>query len=118
MTARLEARGLPPGDTARLRADRRVAAALAMLPPHFSPARLVFTDDNGPKGGPAIRCALTVGVPRRGRLHVEARATTWRLALDGAVSRLQRRLERTREIARDSRRRPKKYYAAARAVQA
>jgi ribosome-associated translation inhibitor RaiA len=59
---------------------------------------------------------VTVSVPHRGRVHVEGRAITARLALDGALTRLERRLARTAAVARDSRRRPKKYYAAARAL--
>jgi ribosome-associated translation inhibitor RaiA len=88
---------------------------LAALPGRASSARVTFSDDNGPKGGEAVRCAITVSLAGWGRLHVEDRATTPALALAGAVAKLERRLERRRGIDRDSSRRPKKYYAAARA---
>ena len=109
MSARLEIRGLPPREAAALRTDARVAGAVAALAPD---ARVVVSDDNGPKGGPTVRCAVTVNVPRSGRVHVETRATSGRAALVGALSRLDRRLARAASAARAARRRPKKYYAA------
>jgi ribosome-associated translation inhibitor RaiA len=45
---------------------------------------------------------------------VEHTATTSRLAFDGAFAALEPRLERYRERQRESRRHPKKYYAAKR----
>jgi len=115
MSARVEIRGLSASETARLHADRRLAAALEAMPPRASSARVAFADDNGPKGGQAMRCALTVTLPPRRRIHVEARAVTTRLALDAALAKLERRLSRSQEIIRESGRRPKKYYAATRA---
>jgi ribosome-associated translation inhibitor RaiA len=116
MTARVEVSGIPARQAARLRADARVAAALAELPPRVTSARVAFTDDNGAKGGLDKRCAITVSLRGRRRLHVAEVAATPRQALDGALAKLERRLVRTEEQDRDSRRRPKKYYAAARVV--
>lgn len=79
-------------------------------------ARATFSDENGPKGGPAIRCALEVKQPRRPAVHVEAVATTQRLAFDRALAKLERAIARRRETARDAKRRPKKYFAARRAL--
>ena len=112
MTAQLEVRGLPPQAAAGLRADPHVAGALTELARRPARARVAFTDENGLKGGPAMRCAVTVNVPSRGRVHVEAKAISARLALDIALRKLERRLAREAAIARDARRRPKKYYAA------
>ncbi|HXD96795.1 MAG TPA: HPF/RaiA family ribosome-associated protein [Candidatus Acidoferrum sp.] len=114
MIARVEVRGLPATRSARLRADQRVAAAIAALPPRVTSARVVFSDVNGAKGGLDMRCAITVNLSGRRRLHVEDLATTPRQALDGALAKLDRRMLRTEESDRDSRRRPKKYYAASR----
>ena len=111
----VEVLGLPRAATGRLDPATRVAAALAAMPERASSARVSFTDENGPKGGIAVRCAVTVALAGWGRVHVEHQATTPALALVGALARLQRRLDRRREIDRESRRRPKKYYAAARA---
>jgi ribosome-associated translation inhibitor RaiA len=112
--ARVEVHGLPAWKAARLRGDARVAAALAALPVRVSSARVAFTDDNGAKGGLDIRCGITVGLRGRGHLHVEERAGTPRQALNGALAKLERRLARTERLGRDSRWRPKKYFAAAR----
>jgi ribosome-associated translation inhibitor RaiA len=93
---------------------RRLTAELNRL--SVTPARgqVTFFDDNGPKGGPGVRCAVTVRLPYRPSLRVEHVATTARLAFDGAFGALERQLERYRERQREIRRRPKKYYAAKR----
>jgi hypothetical protein len=114
MIARVEVRGLPAAQSARLRADKRVALAIAGLPSRVTSTRVVFSDDNGAKGGPDKRCAITVNLSGRRRLHVEDVATTSRQALDNTLAKLQRRIQRTEESDRDLRRRPKKYYAASR----
>jgi putative sigma-54 modulation protein len=114
MMARVDVSGLPARRAVRLRADARVATALAALPPRVTSARVTFTDVNGDKGGVDVRCAITVSLRGRRRLHVEDVATTPRQALDEALAKLERRVLRKEEFDRDSRRRPKKYYAAAR----
>jgi ribosome-associated translation inhibitor RaiA len=73
-----------------------------------------FFDDNGPKGGRAMRCALTVRLPFRPGIRVERSDVTPRLAFDAAFAVLERQLERYRERDRDSKRHPKKYFAARR----
>jgi ribosome-associated translation inhibitor RaiA len=80
-------------------------------------AQVTFVDDNGPRGGPALRCALTVRVPYRAAVRVEHVGANRRLAFDAAFDALGRRLERYRERDRDARRHPKKYYAARRVVE-
>jgi len=110
----VEISGLRGGSALRARISRQVGAALEPL--HVKPvaAQVTFFDDNGPKGGPAIRCALTVRLPYRPTLRVEHMAETPRLAFDGGFATLERLLERYRERSRDSRRRPKKYFVAKR----
>ena len=81
-------------------------------------ARVAFTDENGPKGGPGIRCALTVDMPRRRPLHVEDTAATPRQAFDLAFEALERRALQEIDRARDRRRRPKKYFVAKRLLEA
>ena len=96
------------------RVSVRVSAALAAL--HVSPvsAKITFFDDDGPKGGSAMRCAVAVRVPYRPLIRVEHVSVTARLAFDGAFAALERQLERYRERNRDIRRRPKKYFVAKR----
>lgn len=60
----------------------------------FRPVRSVaaFFDDNGPKGGPAMRCALTVSLPRRPAIRVEHRAESFDLAFKMAFAALERQI--------------------------
>ena len=77
-------------------------------------ATVTFTDDNGPKGGRAMRCAVGLTLPRRVVVRAEHTATTARLALDGMLDKLERDLARFVERRRNAARHPKKYYAAKR----
>jgi ribosome-associated translation inhibitor RaiA len=115
---RIEFRGGAAGRAIRARVTTGLARVLASLPVEPTTARIAFTDDNGPKGGDAIRCALEIHLPRRRAVRVEDVASTPRLALDGGLDKLERRLRRLRQSARQSKRRPKKYYAASRALAA
>jgi ribosome-associated translation inhibitor RaiA len=98
----------------RLQADvsRTLTDILKPLTVKPVAARATFFDDNGPKGGPAVRCALTIRLPYRPHLRAEATGVTARLAFDASLARLHRELERYRERDRDNKRRPKKYYVA------
>lgn len=107
-------RGLGGDRALRTRIRARMDEALRRLGVTPVNALVVFVDDNGPKGGPARRCSLTVRLPYRPVVRVEDSATTTRLAFDAAFASLERRLERDRERQRESRRYPKKYYAAKR----
>jgi len=93
---------------------QEAARMMAELPPEVSSGRVTFSDENATKGGLDVRFAITVSLRGRRRLHVEDRATSPRQALDGALRKLERRLTRTQGMDREKRRRPKKYYAAAR----
>ena len=77
-------------------------------------ARVTFTDVNGPKKGLDIECALLVKVPGHPSLRVARRAATPRAAFDVAYDIAARRLDDVRERYEESRRHPKKYYAAKR----
>jgi ribosome-associated translation inhibitor RaiA len=79
-------------------------------------ARINFTDENGPKGGVGVRCAITVPVPRRAPVHVEHVAEMHGTAFDGALDTLEHRLAQGRRREREAGRRPKKYYVAKRAL--
>jgi ribosome-associated translation inhibitor RaiA len=115
---RIEFRGGAAGRAIRARVTAGLARVLASLPVEPTTARVAFTDENGPKGGVAIRCALEIHLPRQTAVRVEEVATTPRLALDAGLDKLERRLRRVRQSARQAKRRPKKYYAAGRALAA
>jgi ribosome-associated translation inhibitor RaiA len=103
-------------DPLRGRAMRLMAGALAKLAVAPIKGQASFFDDNGPKGGRAMRCALTVRLPFRPSVRVERTAETPRLAFDAAFAVLERQLDRYRERDRDSKRHPKKYFAARRVL--
>jgi ribosome-associated translation inhibitor RaiA len=98
----------------RSRAAKVVGAALEQIKLAPIRANVTFFDDNGPKGGLGMRCAVDVRLPYRPAIRVEQVAETSRLAFDGAFAALERQLERYRERARDSQRHPKKYFVAKR----
>jgi len=110
--------GLALDDPLRTHVVDKLPAAMrgGRRPP--TAVRVGFTDQNGPKGGVDIRCAITVELPRRAPLHAEGVAETHRLAFDGAFDTLARELKRDRERRRDAARRPKKYFAARKALAA
>ena len=110
----IEIKGIAIDAALGTRVTRLVGAALDLVKVKPVTARATFFDDNGPKGGRAIRCALTVRLPYRPSIRVEELAATPRPAFDGALKALERQLERYRERERDSRRRPKKYWVAKR----
>lgn len=110
----IEMAGIDPGRGVAAQTRRRLSTALGRLTVTPVRAQIAFFDDDGPKGGPAVRCALTVRLPYRPPVRAEEAATTPRQAFDGAFASLERQLERYREQQRESRRRPKKYYAARR----
>jgi ribosome-associated translation inhibitor RaiA len=110
---RMEVLGLPQAPIAGgTRMTRRLRAVLEALANRATTARVRFVDDNGPKGGVATRCALTVKVPGRPPLHVEETETTPGRAFDAALVKLTRALRRAAGARRDAGRYPKKYYAA------
>jgi ribosome-associated translation inhibitor RaiA len=110
----VEIKGIRIDTALSARVTRLVGVALDLLKVKPVTAQATFFDDNGLKGGPAIRCAITVRLPYRPSLRVEELAETPRLAFDGALKAFERQLERYRERDRDSRRRPKKYWIAKR----
>ena len=108
----INVRGRGADRALRSRVARTVAAALESLAVKPVGARVTFFDDDGPKRGPALRCAIDASVPYRAPIHVEHVAGTARTAFDRAMDALDRRLEQYRERDRDNRRHPKKYFVA------
>jgi ribosome-associated translation inhibitor RaiA len=80
--------------------------------------RVSFSDEDGPKGGVAVRCALTVRLPGRPVIRVEHQTRTYPQAFEGAFEALKRQLKRTTRCRRQSRRYPKKYFVAHRLLEA
>ncbi len=110
----IDTQGLPAKSALRERVTRQLTGALGALDVTPVTAKVTFFDDNGPKGGVAIRCALTVRLPHRPVLRVEHVADTPRRAFDASFAALERQLAKYRELGTERTRRPKKYYAAKR----
>ena len=110
----IDIHGVEKDRALRARAAKLVGAALEPIKLAPIRAKVTFFDDNGPKGGLGMRCAMDVRLPFRPAIRVEQVAETTRLAFDGAFAALERRLERYRERDRDFKRRPKKYFVAKR----
>lgn len=100
------------------RIEKRLARELSRIPVSPVTAHVTFVDDNGPKGGPAVRCALTIRIPRRPTLRAEGMAENAWLAFDQSFASLQRRLTEYRKRRLDRMRYPKKYFAAKRLLTA
>jgi ribosome-associated translation inhibitor RaiA len=110
----IDIQGVEKDRPLRARVAKVVGVALEHIKLAPIRAKVTFFDDNGPKGGLGMRCAMDVRLPYRPAIRVEQVAETSRLAFDGAFAALERRLERYRERARDSQRHPKKYFVAKR----
>ncbi|MBI4591543.1 MAG: HPF/RaiA family ribosome-associated protein [Candidatus Rokubacteria bacterium] len=115
---KIELRGVSLAPRLGARIEKRLGRELGRI--HTSPvtALVTFADDNGPKGGRATRCALTVRVPRRPTIRVEDVAETAWLAFDRSFAGLRRRLAAYREWRLERTRYPKKYFAAKRLLTA
>lgn len=111
---RIELRGVSLASRLRARIERRLSRWLSRVPTAPVSALVTFVDDNGPKGGRAVRCALTVRVPRRPAFRVESVGETAWLAFDQSFTRLTRRLAEDRAGRLQQKRYPKKYFAARR----
>ena len=110
----IDIRGIASSSALRGRVAKQLTAALSPLQVKPVAAQVTFFDENGPKGGVAIRCAITVRLPYRPVLRVEHIDTTPRRAFDGSFATLERQLQKYRERMAERGRRPKKYYAAKR----
>src|SRR5438093_5355197 len=89
--------GIRQDRTLGARVSARLETALAALRVTPISAKATFFDDDGPKGGPAIRCAISVRVPYRPLIRVEHISTTGRLAFEGAFATLEREAARDRK---------------------
>lgn len=110
--------GLSVDPALRTRIRAALAEAVERMRPPAGTVQVTFFDDDGPRRGPAIRCAVTVRRRRRAPIHVEHVADNVRAAFDAVHDALTRRVRESTERERDLRRRPKKYFAAKRAMTA
>jgi ribosome-associated translation inhibitor RaiA len=113
----IDVQGIPARDPLHDHVEAQLAEVLVRVRPGKVPAKVTFEDENGPKGGPDIRCTVTVRMPRRAEIIGEHVAPTARLAFDGAFESIRRQVGRRKAQRIDRARRPKKYYAAKRLME-
>jgi hypothetical protein len=92
----------------------KIAQALSRVDPTPTTAKAIFADENGPKGGPGIRCTIVHDMPRRRDFSVSELGDSEEMAFDAAFSALETSVTRDRARRRQLVRRPKKYYLAKR----
>jgi ribosome-associated translation inhibitor RaiA len=114
VTMTVEIEGLTGRLALRALIGRKIAAVFEPRRAKPTIVRVLFVDENGPKGGVGIKCGITVEVPRRPAFHAEDRGETHRLAFDGAFDALERQVVSGRERRRAESRRPRKYFLAKR----
>jgi len=90
----------------------RLSETLARIAPPPSVAKVIFADENGPKGGVDTRCTIVFHMPRRRDLSVTELAKTGDLAFDAARAALDMGVTRETSRRRELVRRPKKYFLA------
>ena len=96
------------------RVRARIAQVLSRVDPPPTVAKVIFADENGPKGGPGIRCTIVHDMPRRRDYSVSELGDTDDVAFDAAFAALETSVSRDRQRRRELVRRPKKYYLAKR----
>lgn len=98
----IRAKGFELTDGLRAHAERRLAFALDWTGHGVRKVFLSFSDINGPRGGNDKRCTLRIPLPRTRDVIIEDTAPNLQQALDRAVDRasrtLERRLSRQREF--------------------
>ena len=92
----------------------KISDTVARIDPPPTRAKIIFADENGPKGGPDTRCTIVCDMPRRRELSVTELGNTGAIAFDAAYAALDMDVTRDRERRRELVRRPKKYFLAKR----
>ena len=96
------------------RVYRRISDTVERVYPPPTRAKVIFADENGPKGGVGIRCTILSDMPRRREVSVTELGDTTELAWDAAYEAFDGSITRDRGRRRDLVRRPKKYFLAKR----
>jgi hypothetical protein len=95
-------------------ARTKVAQVLRLVDPPPTTAKIIFVDENGPKGGVGIRCTIVHDMPRRRDFSVTELGDSEEVAFDAAFAALETSVTRDRKRRRTLVRHPKKYYLAKR----
>lgn len=91
----LRARGVEVDDELRDYIAKRAGFKLGKFAPSIERTTVRFEDIAGPKGAPAIRCAIKVVLPRQGSVVVEVIDSDARAAFDHCIDAVERAVRRT-----------------------
>jgi ribosome-associated translation inhibitor RaiA len=108
----IDVQGLSPRDPLHAHITGELGDLLSVVRTGKVPAKVTFGDEDGPRRGPAIRCTITLRIPRQAEVAVHEMAKTPRAAFDAALDLARRQVTQRKEARRDRARRPKKQYAA------
>jgi len=92
----------------------RIIEAVARVAPTPTVAKVIFADENGPKGGVDTRCTIVFHMPHRRDLSFTDLGRTGAVAFDAAHTALDTSVTRERARQRELVRRPKKFFLAKR----
>jgi len=101
MRLNIRCRGVEDPAGVREHVRKRLGFALARFEGRLSSADVVVTDENGPKGGPAMRCDIAVRGDRGGEIRATDGAADPLEAVDLAAGRVARAVARAMERSRD-----------------
>ena len=100
----------PQGAELREQAVTRLKFVMRRLSSRVPRAKLLLSDINGPRGGVDKRCQLELNTEGSGTVVITAVARDWRSAIDSALARaarvVQRTWQRSRQEAGPTRGRP------------
>lgn len=93
----LRTRGVEVDDELRAYIAKRAGFKLGKFAPAIERTTIRLEDIAGPKGAPAIRCAVKVVLPRQGSVVVEVLDDEVRAAFDLCIDAVERAVRRTLE---------------------
>ncbi len=93
----LRARGVEVDQELRDYVAKRAGFKLGKFAPAIERTTVRFEDIAGPKGAPAIRCAIKVVLPRQGSVVVEVLDDEAKAAFDHCIDAVERAVRRTLE---------------------
>ena len=96
----------------------RITETVARVTPTPTVAKVIFADENGPKGGVDTRCTIVFHMPHRRDLSFTDLGRTGAVAFDAAHTALDTSVTRERARQRQLVRRPKKFFLAKRLLAA
>ena len=84
--------------------ERRIRFALTRFAPAIGDVTVILRDESGPRGAPARKCQVVVGLRPRGSVVVNCTGSTFEAAVSNAAERASRNVARSLERKRHAKR--------------